>query len=58
LGLSQDGTPEWQWLAAQAQVSARDLAQLRRLHQGTQAGRRIDLRELQNLLVQLQGKVL
>jgi hypothetical protein len=58
LGLSQDGTPEWQWLAAQAQVSARDLAELRRLHERTQAGRGIDLMRLQNLLVQLQGKVI
>jgi Domain of unknown function (DUF4350) len=58
LGLSQDGTPEWQWLAAQARVSARDLAELRRLHELTQAGRGIDLMRLQNLLVQLQGKVI
>lgn len=57
LGLIQDGTPEWQWLAAQAQVSARDLVELRRLHERAQAGRAIDVRRVQNLLVQLQGKI-
>jgi len=58
LGLTQDGTPEWQWLAAQAQVSAQDIEELRRLHHQAHAGRPIDLVRLQNLLVQLQGNVI
>jgi hypothetical protein len=55
LGLAQDGTPEWEWLSAQAGVAARDLEELRRLHDRAQAGRSVDLVRLQNLLVQLHG---
>jgi hypothetical protein len=58
VGLIQDGTPEWQWLAGQAQVSAHDIEELRRLHDQAHAGRPIDLVRLQNLLVQLQGNVI
>jgi Domain of unknown function (DUF4350) len=58
LGLAQDGTPEWEWLSAQAGVSARELAELRRLHARAGAGRSLDLVRLQNLLVQLQGNVI
>jgi preprotein translocase subunit SecG len=55
LGLVQDGTPEWEWLSAQAGVAARDLEELRRLHERAQAGRSVDLVRLQNLLVRLHG---
>jgi hypothetical protein len=55
LGLVQDGTPEWEWLSAQAGVAARDLEELRRWHERAQAGRSVDLVRLQNLLVQLHG---
>lgn len=58
LGLARDGTPEWQWLREQAGVSARDVAELRRLHDRALAGRSVDLVRLQNLLVQLQGNVI
>jgi hypothetical protein len=58
LGLAQDGTPEWEWLSAQAGVSARELSELRRLYARAQAGRSVDLVRLQNLLVQFQGNVL
>jgi hypothetical protein len=56
LGLAQDGTPEWEWLSAQAGAAAGDVEELRRLHQRAQAGRSVDLVRLQNLLVRLQGK--
>ncbi len=58
LGLARDGTPEWQWLSAQAGVAARDLAELRRWHTRARAGRSVDLVRLQNLLVRLQGNVI
>ncbi len=55
LGLTQDGTPEWEWLSAQAGAAPRDLMELRRFHERAQAGRSVDLVRLQNLLVQLHG---
>ncbi len=58
LGLARDGTPEWEWLSAQAGVTARDLAALQRFHERAQSGRSVDLVRLQNLLVQLQGSVI
>ena len=58
LGMREDGAPLWEWLSLQATVSNGDLAELRRLHERTQAGRRVDLRRLQNLLSRLQGKII
>jgi hypothetical protein len=58
LDLAPDGSPVWEWLSAQAGVSLSELSELRRLHARIQAGRRIDLRRLQNLLSQLQGNLL
>ena len=58
LGLTQDGTPPWEWLSGHAAVSARDLSELRRLHARLRDGRSVDLIRLQNLLVQLQGNVI
>jgi hypothetical protein len=55
LGLSEDGRPVWDWLSAQAGVSLRDLAHLRRLHDRLRAGHRVDLVRLQSLLSQMQG---
>lgn len=55
LGLSEDGTPVWDWLSAQAGVSLSDLARLRRLHDRLRAGRRVDLVGLQSLLSRMQG---
>jgi hypothetical protein len=57
LCLSQDGHPVWEWLSAQAQVSAAELSELRRLHGRVRAGRRVDLVRLQSLLSQLQGNL-
>lgn len=58
MGAVPDGTPEWDWLAGQAGVTASELALLRRLHARARAGRSVDLVQLQNLLVRLQGNVL
>lgn len=58
LGLPEDGAPLWEWLATQAAVPARDVEQLQRMQQRIAAGRRVDLPQLQNLLVKVQGKIL
>jgi hypothetical protein len=58
LNLPPDGSPVWEWLSAQAGVSHTDLAQLRRLHDRIQAGRRVDLLRLQTILSQMQGNLL
>jgi hypothetical protein len=58
LNLPQDGNPVWEWLAAQAGVAPNALAELRRLDARVQAGRRVDLLRLQNLLSQLQGHLI
>jgi hypothetical protein len=54
----EDGTPIWDWLSAQAGVSADALAELRRFHERIGAGRRVDLLRLQTILSQLQGSLL
>jgi hypothetical protein len=57
LGLAADGRPVWEWLSAQAGLSLAELAELRRLHDRIQSGRRVDLSRLQTLLSELQGKI-
>jgi hypothetical protein len=58
LGLAPDGSPVWEWLSTQAGVSPGELSELRRLHARIQAGRRVDLRRLQNVLSQLRGNLI
>ena len=58
IGLTPDGSPVWEWLSAQAGAAPAEVAQLRRLHQRIQAGRRVDLTRLQSILSQLQGKLI
>jgi hypothetical protein len=58
LGLAPDGSPVWEWLSTQAGVSPGELSELRRLHDRIQAGRRVDLRRLQNVLSQLRGNLI
>lgn len=55
LALSEDGTPVWDWLAAQAGVSADELAELRLQHAKAEAGQSVDLVRLQSLLSRMQG---
>jgi hypothetical protein len=55
LALIEDGTPVWDWLAAQAGVSADELAELRRQHAKAEAGQSVDLVRLQSLLSRMQG---
>ncbi len=58
LGISEDGAPVWDWLAAQAAVSGDELAELRRQHAKAMAGQRVDLVRLQNLVSRMQGALL
>jgi hypothetical protein len=56
-GANQSRDPDWNWLAAHASVSSAELVALRESHQRAQAGRRVDLVKLQNLLHELRGKL-
>jgi Domain of unknown function (DUF4350) len=58
IGAGEDGTPTWEWLASQATVSLSEVAELRKLQARILSGRRFDLIRLQNLLSQLQGKII
>jgi hypothetical protein len=58
LGLAEDGAPLWEWLAAQATVPPSDVQQLQRMQARIDAGRRVDLPQLQNLLVKVQGQII
>jgi hypothetical protein len=58
LGTREDGTPVWDWLSSQAAVSREDVRELQELQIRIQSGRRFNLPRLQNLLSQLQGKII
>ncbi len=55
-GLGHSSSPPWDWLAAQAGVGSGPLAELRALHARTQAGDRVNLVRLQQLLSQISGR--
>jgi hypothetical protein len=57
LGLPENGEPLWDWLDAQALVSSRERTQLQSMFVRVNAGERVDLTRLHNLLSELQGKV-
>jgi len=52
-----DGAPPWDWLERQPLVSRSDLQSLRAMHASLQKGRKVNLEQLQNLLVRLQGSL-
>jgi hypothetical protein len=58
LGAREDGSPTWEWLASQAAISHADVVALQELHARIHKGGRVNLSRLQNLLSQLQGKIL
>jgi hypothetical protein len=58
LGTREDGSPVWDWLSSQAAVSRDAVRELQELQSRIQSGRRFDLPRLQNLLSQLQGKII
>lgn len=55
--MSENGEPVWDWLGAQAGVSATDVQQLQDLHGKVNSNRKIDLVDLQNLLTRLTRKM-
>jgi len=55
LAKPQDGQPLWEWLEAHARVRSTDLDELKRLYQRAYTDQRIDLMQLQSLLLQLAG---
>jgi len=57
LGLSENGAPLWDWLDTQAAVSRAQRAQLQQLYARVCAGERVDLRRVQNLLSDIQGRL-
>jgi hypothetical protein len=58
LGLAPDGAPMWQWLEAHAAIPAGDLARMRALHRNATERRRVNLRELHNLLVRVRAQLI
>jgi Domain of unknown function (DUF4350) len=57
LGVREDGSPVWDWLYSQAAVSPHEVEELQELQSRIESGRRFNLSHLQNLLSQLQGKI-
>jgi hypothetical protein len=58
LGLREDGAPAWEWLSRHAGVLTSEVQELQKFHRRMEAGQRVDLFRLQNLLSQLQGKII
>ncbi len=58
LGSREDGSPVWDWLLSQAAVTRNEVRELQKLQTRLQSGRRFNLPRLQNLLSQLQGKII
>jgi hypothetical protein len=58
LGLTPDGAPVWDWLAAQAALPVADLERLQQLHARMMERRRIDLSELYNLLARVRASLI
>jgi hypothetical protein len=57
LSMREDGTPEWEWLAAQPRVESGEVRVLRDWYARVQAGKSVNLVKLQQLLCQLQEKI-
>jgi len=57
LNLPENGAPLWDWLATQGRIGEQQRALLQNLYSKVYAGERIELTKLQNLLANLQGKL-
>lgn len=53
----RDGSPPWEWLAAQSALSPASLAALRDVHARIAAGERVSLWRVQNLLAQIRRSI-
>jgi hypothetical protein len=56
-GQPVNGAPLWDWLADRSSLAARDLEQLRDLHERARRGKRVDLPKLQNLLTSVRQQL-
>lgn len=57
IGLPEDGEPVWDWLDAQAGISAEQRLELQELYARVCAKQRVNLRRLHNFLSTLQGQL-
>ena len=57
LGMTPDGAPLWDWLAAHSVIPAADLNRLQTLHQRVADRRRVDLAELHNLIARVRAQL-
>jgi hypothetical protein len=57
LGMTPDGAPLWDWLAAHSVIPAADLRRLQDLHQRVAERRRVDLAELHNLVARVRAQL-
>jgi hypothetical protein len=57
LGLPQDGEPVWEWLDAQAAMTAEQRLELHQLYARVCAQQRVNLKRLHNFLSTLQGQL-
>jgi len=57
LGLTLDGAPVWDWLAAHSVVAAADLGRMQELHRRVAGRRRVDLTELHNLIARIRAQL-
>ena len=57
LGLTTDGAPLWDWLAARSVIPAADLNRMQDLHRRVTAQRRVDLTELHNLIARVRAQL-
>lgn len=57
LGLTTDGAPLWDWLAARSVIPAADLHRLQDLHRRVDERRRVDLAELHNLIARVRAQL-
>lgn len=57
LGMTTDGAPLWDWLAARSVIAVADLNRLQHLHERVAERRRVDLAELHNLIARLRAQL-
>jgi hypothetical protein len=57
LGMTADGAPLWDWLAARSVIPAADLNRMQDLHRRVVERRRVDLTELHNLIARVRAQL-
>lgn len=57
LGMTTDGAPLWDWLAAHSVIPVADLNRLQQLHQRVAERQRVDLAELHSLIARVRAQL-